>query len=69
MDIGSYEYSGILYERIGEYEKAGNAFKFDQDYSRASEAYDKAGLKEQSTEMRILFAQNGPKTLPGSDCT
>ena len=64
MEAGSYEYSGILYERIGEYEKAGNAFKFDQDYSRASEAYDKAGLKEQSTEMRILFAQNGPKTPP-----
>ena len=34
MEAGSYEYSGILYERIGEYEKAGNAFKFD--YSRAS---------------------------------
>ena len=64
MDIGAYEYSGILFERIEEFEKAGDAFKFDQDYSRASEAYEKAGLKDLSTEMRILFAQNGPKSLP-----
>ena len=66
MNAASYEYAGILYERLEIFDKAADAFKFDQDYERAAHCYERANMKDKMTEMKILFAQNGPKDKSSS---
>lgn len=67
INVGAYEYSGMVYERLKEWEKAGEAFEKGEYYERAAACYERAGNKDKMTMMRITIASKGsgePKPLP-----
>lgn len=67
INVGAFEYSGIVYERLQEWNKAAEAFEKGEYYERAAACYERASNKEKSTMMRITIASKGsgePKPLP-----
>ncbi len=57
---GAYEYCGMVFERLGDFVRAAEAFKMQENFERAAYCYDRAGLKVQVTQMRIEIAKRGP---------
>ncbi|MES2745873.1 MAG: cyclic nucleotide-binding domain-containing protein [Bdellovibrionota bacterium] len=58
-NVGAYEYSGMVYERMEEFERGGESFEKGEFYDRAAYCYDRVKNKQKSTEMRILAATHG----------
>ncbi len=58
-NVGAYEYSGMVYERMEEFDKAGESFEKGELYERAAFCYERIKNKSKSTEMRILAATHG----------
>jgi CRP-like cAMP-binding protein/tetratricopeptide (TPR) repeat protein len=72
-NVGAYEYSGMVYERMEEWDKAGESFEKGELYERAGYCYERNKNKAKSTEMRIMIAthgtspKNNPKPAPAND--
>lgn len=62
-NVGAYEYSGMVYERMEEFDKAGESFEKGELYERAVYCFERIQNKVKATEMRILVATHG--TSPG----
>ncbi len=58
-NVGAYEYSGMVYERMEEFERAGESFEKGEFYDRAAYCYDRVKNKQKFNEMRILAATHG----------
>ena len=61
-DASNYEYSGMVYERLNNFKKAGEAFNKAEDYERALYCYERGGFSKEAQEMRISLATHGKKT-------
>lgn len=62
--IQQFDLAGMVYERQGKYEDAAVAFKKNEDFQRAAHCFERADLTEQALEMKIKFAEVGPKSKP-----
>ncbi|MBC7532446.1 MAG: cyclic nucleotide-binding domain-containing protein [Oligoflexus sp.] len=58
-NVGAYEYSGMVYERMEEFDKAGESFEKGELYERAIYCFERIQNKAKATEMRILVATHG----------
>lgn len=59
LKVSSFDYAGMVYERLREYFNAGNAFRNAEDYERAAINYERADRKDLAVEMRITLAETG----------
>ncbi|MBC7658824.1 MAG: cyclic nucleotide-binding domain-containing protein [Chitinophagaceae bacterium] len=58
-NVGAYEYSGMVYERMEEFDRAGESFEKGELYERALYCYERVKNKNKATEMRIAIATHG----------
>ncbi len=63
INVSAYDYSGMVYERLGEFDKAGDAFEKGEYFERACTCFERANNKEKTTNMRIMIASGGSKVL------
>ena len=56
---GSFEYAGMVFERIEMFREAGESFGNAEEYERAAYCFDRAGLKSRSVDMRCMIAATG----------
>ncbi|MCX6130932.1 MAG: cyclic nucleotide-binding domain-containing protein [Proteobacteria bacterium] len=62
-NIGAYEYSGMVYERMLEFDKAGDAFEKGELFERAAYCFERAHNKTRATEMQIMSTQRGTRKV------
>lgn len=58
----AYEYAGKVFERGNHFKEAADAFRLEEDYERAAYCYQRAGMREKHTEMKIELAAKGPSS-------
>lgn len=52
IKLGKGHYGGIVYERMGDYEKAASTFENTKDYTRAAYCYERARNTQKAKEMK-----------------
>jgi CRP-like cAMP-binding protein/tetratricopeptide (TPR) repeat protein len=65
-NVGAYEYSGMVYERMAEFDKAGESFEKGELFERAAYCYERAMNKTKATEMQIMSTQRGTRNITNS---
>ncbi|WP_141731107.1 cyclic nucleotide-binding domain-containing protein [Oligoflexus tunisiensis] len=65
-NVGAYEYSGMVYERMAEFDKAGESFEKGELFERAAYCYERAMNKTRATEMQIMSTQRGTRNITSS---
>ncbi|HYX33666.1 MAG TPA: cyclic nucleotide-binding domain-containing protein [Oligoflexus sp.] len=65
-NVGAYEYSGMVYERMAEFDKAGESFEKGELFERAAYCYERAMNKAKATEMQIMSTQRGTRNITNS---